>query len=121
MSKYSCFELSKNGHIANLILNRPDEFNTMIRKFWVELTEVLDEINKFIGEYKQQFHHYSSIHVKNKITGKRKALWEWAAEDCLDEIDIPDKLIDVKYIKLLDTKQIEFNYIKNEIINTINT
>ena len=46
MSKYSCFELSKNGHIANLILNRPDEFNTMIRKFWVELPEVLKEINR---------------------------------------------------------------------------
>ena len=46
MSKYSCFELSKNGHIANLILNRPDEFNTMIRKFWVELPEVLREINR---------------------------------------------------------------------------
>lgn len=46
MSKYSCFELSKNGHIANLILNRPDEFNTMIRKFWVELPEVLEEINR---------------------------------------------------------------------------
>ena len=46
MSKYSCFELSKNGHIANLILNRPDEFNTMIRKFWVELPKVLEEINR---------------------------------------------------------------------------
>lgn len=46
MSKYSCFELSKNGHIANLILNRPDEFNTMTRKFWVELPKVLEEINR---------------------------------------------------------------------------
>ncbi|MBD63087.1 MAG: enoyl-CoA hydratase [Gammaproteobacteria bacterium] len=46
MSKYSCFELNKNGHIANLILNRPDEFNTMVRKFWVELPEVLEEINR---------------------------------------------------------------------------
>ena len=46
MSKYSCFELKKEGHIANLILNRPSEFNTMIRKFWVELPEVLEEINR---------------------------------------------------------------------------
>ncbi len=46
MSEYSCFELTKDGHIANLILNRPDEFNTMIRKFWVELPEVLREINR---------------------------------------------------------------------------
>ena len=46
MSEYSCFELTKDGHIANLILNRPDEFNTMIRKFWVELPEVLEEINR---------------------------------------------------------------------------
>ena len=46
MSKYSCFEVKKQGHVGNLILNRPNELNTMIRKFWVELPEVLEEINR---------------------------------------------------------------------------
>ena len=46
MTKYSCFEVKKQGHVGNLILNRPNELNTMIRKFWVELPEVLEEINR---------------------------------------------------------------------------
>jgi len=28
------------------VLSRPDELNTMSRDFWVELGEVLEEINK---------------------------------------------------------------------------
>jgi enoyl-CoA hydratase len=46
MNKYSCFEMKKQGYVGNLILNRPDELNTMIRKFWIELPEVLEEINR---------------------------------------------------------------------------
>tara|TARA_B100000287_G_scaffold434941_1_gene501049 strand:+ start:3237 stop:4097 length:861 start_codon:yes stop_codon:yes gene_type:complete len=46
MSKYSCFKLKKQGYVGNLILNRPDELNTMVRKFWVELPEILEEINR---------------------------------------------------------------------------
>ena len=46
MSKYKCFELKVANNVANLVLSRPDELNTMTRDFWVELPEVLDEINR---------------------------------------------------------------------------
>ena len=46
MSKYKCFELKVDNNVANLVLSRPDELNTMTRDFWVELPVVLDEINR---------------------------------------------------------------------------
>lgn len=46
MSKYKCFELKVDNNVANLVLSRADELNTMTRDFWVELPEVLDEINR---------------------------------------------------------------------------
>ena len=44
--KYKCFQVSVSNHVANLVLSRPDELNTMSRDFWVELGDVLEEINK---------------------------------------------------------------------------
>ena len=44
--KYKCFDISVSDHVANLVLSRPDELNTMSRDFWVELGDVLDEINR---------------------------------------------------------------------------
>ena len=44
--KYKCFNLNVSENIANLIFSRPDELNTMSRDFWVELGDVLDEINR---------------------------------------------------------------------------
>ena len=44
--KYKCFDISVSDHVANLVLSRPDELNTMSRDFWVELGDVLEEINK---------------------------------------------------------------------------
>jgi enoyl-CoA hydratase len=46
MSKYSCFDLKIKDHICSLVLNRPNELNTMTRDFWVELGDALDEINR---------------------------------------------------------------------------
>ena len=46
MSKYKCFELKVDNNVANLVLSRADALNTMTRDFWVELPEVLDEINR---------------------------------------------------------------------------
>ena len=46
MSKYSCFDLKTKDHICSLILNRPNELNTMTRDFWVELGDALEEINR---------------------------------------------------------------------------
>ena len=44
--KYSCFELNTDKGIASLVLSRPEELNTMSRDFWVELSEVLNDINR---------------------------------------------------------------------------
>ena len=44
--KYKCFQVSVSNHVANLVLSRPDELNTMSRDFWVELGDVLEEINR---------------------------------------------------------------------------
>ena len=46
MSKYSCFDLKIKDHICSLVLNRPNELNTMTRDFWVELSDALEEINR---------------------------------------------------------------------------
>ena len=46
MSKYSCFDIKTKDHICSLILNRPNELNTMTRDFWVELGDALEEINR---------------------------------------------------------------------------
>ena len=45
-NQFNCFKLNVNNHIANLVLSRPDELNTMSRDFWVELDEVLEVINR---------------------------------------------------------------------------
>ena len=46
IAKYKSFTVEVKDHVANLVLSRPDELNTMSRDFWVELGEVLEEINK---------------------------------------------------------------------------
>ena len=46
MSKYSCFDIKTKGHVCNMVLNRPNELNTMTRDFWVELGNALEEINR---------------------------------------------------------------------------
>lgn len=45
-NEYKCFKVDVADHVANLVLSRPDELNTMSRDFWVELGEVLEVINK---------------------------------------------------------------------------
>ena len=46
IAKYKSFTVYVADHVASLVLSRPDELNTMSRDFWVELGEVLEEINK---------------------------------------------------------------------------
>ena len=45
-NEYKCFKVDVEDHVANLVLSRPNELNTMSRDFWVELGDVLEEINK---------------------------------------------------------------------------
>ena len=79
---------------------------------------LLKIMNTFVGDYLQKFHHYSSIQVKNSKLEKNP-LWKWTKENRLEEIVIPNKLVNVKYIKLLNTRKINLNSIKSNIINTI--
>ena len=46
MNKYSCFEVQINDGIAHLIMNRPDQLNSMTRIFWKELPEIIKDIDK---------------------------------------------------------------------------
>ncbi len=43
--EYKSFKVEISEHVANVILSRPDQLNTMSRDFWVELGEVTEEIN----------------------------------------------------------------------------
>ncbi|MET4575875.1 enoyl-CoA hydratase-related protein [Ottowia thiooxydans] len=45
----SCFSLNITDHIAHLVLNRPDELNTMNPAFWRELDQVLTHLQR-VGE-----------------------------------------------------------------------
>lgn len=75
-------------------------------------------MDTFVGDYLQNFHHYSSINVKNNNLEKMP-LWKWSKNNRLDEIIIPNKLVNVEYIKLLDTQKKDLNSIKSDIINNI--
>ena len=46
MTKYTCFDVSVKDHIAHVVMNRPDEFNTMTRLFWKELPEIVKDLDK---------------------------------------------------------------------------
>ena len=46
MSKYSCFDIKTKDHVCNMVLNRPNELNSMTRDFWVELEDALEDINR---------------------------------------------------------------------------
>ncbi len=45
MNPLTCFSLSTTGHIAHLVLNRPEAMNTMHPAFWRELDAVLTDIH----------------------------------------------------------------------------
>ena len=45
MSKPSCFSLTTEGHVAHLVLNRPEAMNTMQPTFWRELHEILTRLH----------------------------------------------------------------------------
>ncbi len=46
MSKLTCFDLKIDNQIAHLVLNRPQELNTMHMTFWRELDGVLHELHQ---------------------------------------------------------------------------
>jgi enoyl-CoA hydratase len=46
MNKLNCFSLTTEGHVAHLVMNRPEAMNTMHPIFWRELHEVLTDIHR---------------------------------------------------------------------------
>tara|TARA_B100001029_G_scaffold28818_1_gene21120 strand:+ start:604 stop:1446 length:843 start_codon:yes stop_codon:yes gene_type:complete len=42
---YKCFKYNLKDHIAHVILSRGEELNTMIKDFWTELPNLIDEIS----------------------------------------------------------------------------
>jgi tRNA pseudouridine(55) synthase len=56
--------------------------------------KIQDVLDKYIGKQEQQFSHFSSKHVEGK------ALFQWATEKRLDEIDIPTHEIEIYDIKV---------------------
>ncbi len=46
MNKLTCFELKIDNQIAHLVLNRPQELNTMHMTFWRELDGVLQDLHQ---------------------------------------------------------------------------
>ena len=45
MNKPSCFSLTTEGHIAHLVLHRPEAMNTMHPTFWRELHEIVTRLH----------------------------------------------------------------------------
>ena len=41
-----CFALTIEGHVAHLVLNRPDAMNTMNPRFWRELDDILSQLHR---------------------------------------------------------------------------
>ena len=41
----TCFDVTESDSIAHIVLNRPDELNSMIPEFWSELPTIVDDIS----------------------------------------------------------------------------
>ena len=41
----TCFELTLKDNIAHIVLNRPEKRNSMIREFWSELPDLIEDID----------------------------------------------------------------------------
>lgn len=76
------------------------------------------KLNYFIGKSVQSFHNFSAIHVSNK-NGEKYPLWEWSNLNRLNEIEVPQKNVNVRYIKQLYTYKKNFKIIKKEILENI--
>jgi len=84
----------------------------------IDIETIQKEISNFIGKYKQKYHKYSSICVSND-NNERKPLWKWTKENKLNEINIPEKEVNVKSLEFLELKKYNFNILKKIIIENI--
>ncbi|MBU6328555.1 MAG: crotonase/enoyl-CoA hydratase family protein [Acidobacteria bacterium] len=42
---WKCFDVTVTDHVAHVVLNRPDELNSMIREFWNELPRIVRQLD----------------------------------------------------------------------------
>jgi tRNA pseudouridine(55) synthase len=85
----------------------------------IDEDKIIEELQKFVSNQSHQiFHKYSAICLTNK-DGERKPLWRWTKENRLDEIIIPKKAVDVKYIKMLNTEVVEDITLKKYILSNL--
>jgi tRNA U55 pseudouridine synthase TruB len=65
------------------------------------------------NSYIQKMPVFSAYKAKSKITGERKALWEWTRLDRLDEVDIPESKVEIDKLEVLEVSEISLQeYIK---------
>lgn len=85
----------------------------------IDEDKIIEELQQFVSNQSHQiFHKYSAICLTNK-DGERKPLWRWTKENRLDEIIIPKKAVDVKYIKMLNTEVVEDIELKKYILSNL--
>ena len=85
------------------------------------ISDILPTINdielntkSFIGESYQKYPPFSSIKVD------KKPLWKHSLENNIDNINIPQKLINVFNLKLLNTETINFISFRDNVLSKIN-
>jgi enoyl-CoA hydratase len=42
---YTCFEVTQDGHVAHVVLNRPEKRNSMVPEFWSELPAIIRQLD----------------------------------------------------------------------------
>ncbi len=42
---YTCFDVTESDNIAHVVMNRPDDFNSMTVEFWSELPAIINDIS----------------------------------------------------------------------------
>ena len=72
------------------------------------------QLQNFVGNYDLPYPPFSSKRVNGKC------LWEHALNNKLDEIIIPSNNINVKSLKIINSKIINYHELKNNIIHKIN-
>ena len=77
-------------------------------------SEIDNKLHMFTGEFKQKYPPYSSYRVNNK------PLWQHSIDNNIDNINIPEKIVKINSIKLLNSKLVNFEDFRDNVIYRIN-
>lgn len=72
-------------------------------------------LQEFQGEYTFSFPPYSSRRIKGK------PLFWWARNDRLDEIEIPQKTVQIYKVELVDKKEIQKEELSRQVVEKVNS